>query len=442
MNTNPFDVVDFADDEAAAEERPFDPWRSPCTPKADALVQKVLDLLEDHEQRLGLRQRKRRAADQVTFKRTVAAVTCDLAISVLTENRKAIYISRSHRELGHSSRYSNPASSKTLPKILDNLADERLGLIRMEMGYRTETGDRKKTAIRASDRFCRLVHDIGLSLLDIGELERPEPIELKTFPTCQGKKGQRIDYKDTDKTIRFRSEMQEINRHLLTARIDYTGQAAVDINQRQLRRSFTRERFDCGGRLFGGFWQGMSKADRLMHIKINGEDIVDLDYGQIMPRLVYAHVEEVPRMKDLYAIPGFEQHRAGVKKVVSSMLFVEQPLSRFPKGTRELFPRRTKVQDVTDAVIAAHPKIASEFFTGIGHHCQFRESQLLVEVLRILMPGITALPIHDAILVPASASAIAKRAMLYTFKLRTGIDAEVDILTAQHLPVEDLPLVA
>jgi hypothetical protein len=207
MNIHSFDVVGFADDEAAAEERPFDPWRSPYTRKADALVQKVIEMLETHEQLLGLRQRKRKAADQVTLKRTVAAVTCDLAISVLTESRKAIYISRSHRELGHSSRYSNSASSKTLTKILDNLADERLGLIRMEMGYRTDTGDRKKTAIRASHRFCRLVHEIGLSPLDIGELERPEPIELKTFPPCQGKKGQRIDYKDTDKTIMFRSEM-------------------------------------------------------------------------------------------------------------------------------------------------------------------------------------------------------------------------------------------
>ena len=400
-------------------------------------------MLETHEQLLGLRQRKRKAADQVTLKRTVAAVTCDLAISVLTESRKAIYISRSHRELGHSSRYSNPASSKTLTKILDSLADERLGLIRMEMGYRTDTGDRKKTAIRASHRFCCLVHEIGLSPLDIGELERPEPIELKTFPPCQGKKGQRIDYKDTDKTLTFRSEMQDINRHLRAARIDYTGRAAVDFNQRQLRRSFTRERFDSGGRLFGGFWQGMSKADRLRHIKINGEDVVELDYGQIMPRLVYASVGRLPSMRDLYAIPEFEQHRAGVKKVMSSMLFVEQPLSRFPKGTRELFPRRTKVQDVTGAVIAAHPEIASKFFRGIGHQCQFRESQILVEVLRILNANdVTALPIHDAILVPASASSLAERVMLHTFKRKTGIDGEVSILTTQHLSVEDLLLVA
>jgi hypothetical protein len=32
--------------------------------------------------------------------------------------------------------------------------------------------------------------------------------------------------------------------------------------------------------------------------------------------------------------------------------------------------------------------------------------------------------------------------MLYTFKRRTGIDADVDILTRQQILMEDLPLVA
>ena len=89
-----------------------------------------------------------------------------------------------------------------------------------------------------------------------------------------------------------------------------------------------------------------------------------------------------------------------------------------------------RVENVTEAIMAAHPEIAGEFFTGIGHRCQFRESQILVEVLRILNAyGITALPIHDAILVPASASTLAKRVMLHTFKRKTGIDGEVTILT-------------
>lgn len=268
MNFHSFDVVGAADDELAAEERPFDPWRTPSTLKADRFVQTIIKMLEDHEKLLGSRQRKRRAADQLRFERIISALVCDLALIVLTEGSKAIYISRSHQELKGSSRYANPASSKTLPAILDRLATSQLGLILMMLGYQKDTGDRKKTTIRPSNKFRRMVHDFALSALDIAEQQRPEPIELKSIPPCQGKKAPRIDYKDTDRTNKLRQEMQEINQHLLTAKIDFTGGAEVDVNRRQLRRIFTRESFHSGGRLFGGFWQPMGKTERLQHIKI------------------------------------------------------------------------------------------------------------------------------------------------------------------------------
>ncbi|TKA94266.1 hypothetical protein FAZ78_23250 [Cereibacter changlensis] len=227
MHIHSFDVVGFADDELAAEERLFDPWRTPCTPAAGVFVQTIIKMLEGHEKLHGLRQRKRRVADQAMFERMVSAIACDLALAVLLEGPKVIFIGRSHQELGHSSRYGSPASSKTLTKILDLLATQQLGLIKMELGYRTVTGDRKKTSIRPSSKFCHLVHDFALSASDIAECQRPEPIELKSFPPCQGKKAQLIDYKDTDRTNNFRLEMHEINGHLIAARIDYTGSAVA-----------------------------------------------------------------------------------------------------------------------------------------------------------------------------------------------------------------------
>ena len=46
-------------------------------------------------------------------------------------------------------------------------------------------------------------------------------------------------------------------------------------------------------------------------------------------------------------------------------------------------------------------------------------------------------PIHDAILVPASAVAKAKSVMLYTFKRHTGQDGEVDVLTKHDFGTDD-----
>jgi hypothetical protein len=128
------------------------------------------------------------------------------------------------------------------------------------------------------------------------------------------------------------------------------------------------------------------------------------------------------------------------------MQFVMSPLKRFPKGTRKYFPGDVRVQDVTEAIMETHPAIAHLFHTGVGHHCQYLESCILVEVLRILNGfAITALPIHDAIIVPASAVEKAKRVMLHTFEVKTGQQGKVDVLTLQKLEEElqpQLPLVA
>lgn len=151
-------------------------------------------------------------------------------------------------------------------------------------------------------------------------------------------------------------------------------------------------------------------------------------------------------MNDLYAIPGFEQaSRPGIKKVMSSMLFVEKPMKKFPQGTRDLFPAKVRVSDVVDAVMAAHPDIAPFFFRGIGHRCQFLESQIMVEVLRIILGmksiGGVALPIHDAILVQASAARVATNVMTHTFWVKTGLEAVVDVLTPHDLE-DPLPTAA
>jgi hypothetical protein len=187
----------------------------------------------------------------------------------------------------------------------------------------------------------------------------------------------------------------------------------------------------------GGFWQSMGKLDRLKYIEINGEPVIEIDYGQMMPRLVYSRAGVLPAMDDLYAIPGIKADRTGIKRVMSSMLFVDKPMTRFPKGTRKHFPKNVRVTDVTEAIMAMHPALVPYFFTGIGHRCQYRESQIMVEVLRLIFgiksEGIIALPIHDAILVPISGERIAKSVMRHTFWTKTGQDAVLDVLTLQAL---------
>ncbi|WP_058319468.1 hypothetical protein, partial [Thalassovita mediterranea] len=426
------DPVGVTDGQKRSAERAFDPWRTPIPPAGQAFLENVIEILTAHEEMAQLRKRKRRPDDQRTFERMVTALVSDLAINTLCDEARGIHLSRSNRQLGRISRYGNAATSKTLRQLLDQMADPDLALIEQRVGFRSKKRKSKRTVVVPSDRLRLLVHEHGLTVEDYGERLRPELIELKSHPVSRTKRGELIDYRETTLTTRMRSQMREINTYLRIAEIEYIGPNAVDINKRQLRRVFTRQKFESGGRLFGGFWQLMGKRDRLFHININGEDAVELDYGQVMPRLVYALAGVNPTMDDLYAIEGFERCRPGVKRVASSMLFVDAPLSRFPQETRHLFPQSIKVSDVTDAIISSHPDIAAYFFTGIGHRCQFLESEILIEVLLTLMSmNIVALPIHDAIIVPASSAAQAKAVMLEVFKKRTGQEGAVELITKE-----------
>ncbi|OAN68539.1 hypothetical protein A8B78_22320 [Jannaschia sp. EhC01] len=398
-------------------------------------------MIAEHEQRHGLRKRKRRSKDQEVFERAVDAIISDLALNALTEHSSGIRISRSNGTLLFKSRYRSPVTTKTLPMLLDLLSGPSLGLIEQKLGIGSEFGDGIQTIIRPLPKLVDMLQRYRLCPLSFVELQRKEPIHLKGNPLRHDKPAPQIEYEDSDITERFRRDVQEINAWLATAQITSLGPLTVDLNRRQLRRVFTRGSFSKGGRLFGGFWQPMHKLDRLKYLEISGEPVVEIDYGQIMPRLMYAHAGIKPEMDDLYAISGFAAFRPGVKKIMSSMLFVDKPITRFPKGTRNLFPKGVSVCDVTDAVSVSHPNIAQYFFTGIGHHCQFLESQIMVEVLRVLMGmksmGIIALPIHDAVLVPASAEKVVKNVMLHTFLNKTGQSGVVDVLTKQQLEETD-----
>ena len=95
-----------------------------------------------------------------------------------------------------------------------------------------------------------------------------------------------MEYKDTSETQRYREEMGAINSWLANAEINFDESVIengklVDWNERRLRRVFTRRRFDCGGRLFGGFWQSLAKKERREGVEIQNEKAVELDYGQM-----------------------------------------------------------------------------------------------------------------------------------------------------------------
>jgi hypothetical protein len=116
-----------------------------------------------------------------------------------------------------------------------------------------------------------------------------------------------------------------------------------------------------------------------------------------------------------------------VKKVFNTLLFIDKPLARFPQGTRELFPKYASVGTVVELLSRRHEPIAHLLCEAIGYRIMFIESQIMVDVLlKLLQQGITALPVHDAVIVAKSRAPIVKEVMLSVFRAHTGVEGAVE----------------
>ena len=380
-----------------------------------------------------LRQRHRRPQDQERFEAVVTAITCDLIHRQLTVPGAWVAVSLSKTKLGHRSRYSHPAIGKTLPDILERLATPEMAFVELCKGHQGFFDEARQTTIRAGRRLLTRIKDGGLRCGDFRQCPDEEVIILKDHK--QGfwdTSGRMVEYTDDDITCAYRGEVQAINEWLGQADIKLdrwvVDNQAVDGKDRRLRRYFNNRSFQAGGRLFGGFWQPMSKVRRKDSIFIDGESVVTLDYGQMAPRIVYGIAGASPPAGDLYTLPGLEAHREGVKKIMSALLYKTEPPKRFPNGTRKYFPRDIKMAHVMDKIREAHHHIADLLFSGVGFEVFFRESEILVDVLLALKQiGITALPIHDAVVVKQSAADAAAQVMKSIFTQHTGLPGHVGL---------------
>jgi hypothetical protein len=345
-----------------------------------------------------------------------------------------VAITRSHRVLGRKSRYRPRAYGKTLPRILDLLSDPEMAFVEQVVGYRTPFANRNsQTVIKAGKRLLSRIEEHGIALDDLGVSDDEEAIILKRTKEDFWDEGGLEEYDDNSTTRTYRAEVNRINAWLADADIQFDDDVlndagnTVDVTDRKMRRVFTRSSFASGGRLFGGFWQAIGKKQRKEGLVISCEDVVTLDFRQMAPRILYGLAGVAPGIDDLYAIPGLEACRPGVKKVMNAILFADHRLSRFPKGTVDLFPKRQSFNGVVTAIEETHPAIKDRFFMGLGHKAQFIESEILIDILLALMDEeIIALPIHDAVIVPRCRVPRVRTIMVDTFHQHTGIDGMVE----------------
>lgn len=411
----------------------FDPWWIPGSDNLWALVGEVLCLLIDHENCVAPRQRARKQKDEEAYLRMVAGLVSGLAHSHLhDEDQRPMAISLSKADLSRASRYASPVMVKALPGIIAQLASADVGYVQTVRGWKgSPFAAGRRTTIEMTSAMSERIDAYGIADADLSQDLDQETIVLKDSRPDRWATGRRIDYRDTPDTALFRSEMRTINEWLSAADLDWMGldpsQASPGLSDRLLRRYFNNGTFSDGGRLFGGFWQPMSKADRREYIRITGERVVCMDFGQMAARILYGLAGARVPPGDLYAIPGYERWRDGIKKLFNAMQNVHGIPQVKPKGTAKLLPNRP-VREMTEAILSYHAPIAPLLRTMIGPKVMRIESDIIVDVLlRLQEQAIVALPIHDAVVVPKSSREAVHSTMADVFRKRTGCEAVISV---------------
>lgn len=440
--------------QAPAETHPdlefLDEWLVPKTGCGlDTFASEMLANIEQVESR----ERARRVADKRNFDRLVRCVVANLVKATIEPPRGGWLAVEYHNGRAKPSVYECQAFGKPWNALAGLL--EALGLIDRHDGSIPTNGHRGQApSISPTAKFAALVEHLPLD--EIAFDRAPDELLLvvsETEWTTGAFKGTRAkvrqwrEYRSTDEAVALSQQVAAINVHLQTAKITLE-QATEQTNVRTGRESTSVRRyffvpaalkdkdqslwFKSGGRLFGGFWQNMRKSDRA-GLRIDGQRLAEIDFSSMNVHIAY-HLAQSPLPEgDLYRIPGLEGYRADVKMLFNALLSKPQGQStvKWPQSIHDAAAKlslddldkaqrpagsivwsKIKPKDAVRLIEDYHKGIADLFKAGRIGEIQYLESETLITALEMLRAdGVVALPIHDAILVPARLVEAGQRAM-------------------------------
>jgi len=202
------------------------------------------------------------------------------------------------------------------------------------------------------------------------------------------------------------------------------------LTQISLRRMFTRNKFDHGGRFYGGWWQNIPAKYR-RHIVIGDQLTVECDYSGIAMRCLYAregftNIPDDPYDIGLNYVDSDDPRRSIVKEYINAMLNDESRKYRLP--TEKLHKLGLTSRELKRRVYRLHSKVKQHFHTGVGMQLQFIDSEIAMAVmLRLAAESIVCLPVHDSFIVRGGALKRLKEVMAQEFQRITGIVAGISV---------------
>jgi hypothetical protein len=353
------------------------------------------------------RQRGRRVADAARYAEAVSCLLANVATVQLAAPGLALAVRRRERDGGRvasdPSVYGNGLNAAVI-------AGERAGLFTPgRVGF--------YSVCAPTDKLLAMLPPLDVHQVRVaGDL----PSILLRGVKCKYGRAPALSFEPAE-VARELQEMTHMNAWLAGLQIEILDGSAWTVathdprlvrvasrHHRTCTRIFTGGTFAHGGRLYRPYWLGMTKAERFARLRIDGEPIAEVDYRAMFLRLAYRAAGALWPFdgdEDGYAPPGVsDEERSGLKAFTNAFLHGLRG-RQFPADVAANFASGTRPSDVAAAIRSRHPALDRAGFLGsnIGHQLTRMESNLMVALLlRCRDLGVSALGVHDALLVPAS----------------------------------------
>ena len=292
----------------------------------------------------------------------------------------------------------------------DGMIDCRMIEVTTASFYRREIGSGELTRFIPTDRLLEKFESLeGHPAFQLKSDTSDDIIILRN--KIDGRQ-QDVDYDDTPKTERFKSNLTKINncflKHWADLRIEDTEVAKlsdrinqdpdkqpIDLSKRTLTRIFTNGSFEEGGRFYRGWWQNVPSEYRKF-ITIDEGVTTEYDFSQLSPHMLYfAYNHELGEV-DAYDRVLDGEHRDVVKQAFNAMVQSSSPLNQKPDKIN-MDGLEMDWRELRQRILDAHKPIQDLFFTGIGNKLQFKDSCVAESVmLQFAKQSQVALPIHDS----------------------------------------------
>jgi len=410
--------------------RHLDPARTLQGDAGEALLARTLSLINAHE------ERRKALKPAAVKKRELTASTLLANLASLALNRvddtRFIAVSFNHNDYVGS--HLSVAAMSLLRNVL--LAN---GLIEGSSGGRRTKFDDTTfgwlTRIRSTQALRTIFADCSISYSSIRRAVDHRVLVLRDRDTG-------VPIEPPEDVERSRQILEDVNRRILAARIDVPDDAwarigsgvldAMDLREDdradagdQARRALVRlfkHDWSHGGRLYGGWWMSLPKRER-QRLTIDGEPVVELDYGQLHPSILYARLhEEIDG--DIYTVGDWtsRETRELGKTTFARMLNTKtddgeaRPIQIKPEDVDKLPPGVTW-EDYLRRFQRTLEPISEWLWIGEGLRLQREDSDIAVSVLRQMNEhGITTLPVHDSFIVKERHSNLLSNAMNMAYR--------------------------